>query len=257
MIPGGLNPMLMGASPEFSPSQLFGGGEFGVWYDPSDYSTMWQDTAGTTPITGAGQLVARIDDKSGNGINLTQSDSSLRPTTRNSGDLKYLEFADPDYMLSGDFTDDLLIAGSGFAAASTSGADDLGWTCGEYETASVTDRIYICHDTRSNRLGVLYGPTGSVDTILLNSEMNTNPHVIGYVDEGSISRLYLDGTAQTDTGVPTDSFSAGNRRIAMGDRSQFDGQFAGNIYGVILIDRELTSGEISNLNTWLSNKAGI
>lgn len=241
----------------FSPSDLFAGGEFGAWYDPSDYSTMWQDTGGTTPITGAGQLVARIDDKSGNGINLTQSNSSLRPTTRTSGDLKYLEFADPDYMNSSDFTDDLLIAGSGFVAASTSNADDLGWTCGEYETISVTDRIYICHDTRTNRLGIVYGPTGSVDTILYNSEMDVNPHVVGYVDEGSTSRLYVDGTAQTDTGTPTASFSVADRRIALGDRSQFDGQFAGDVYGVVLIDRELTSTEISDLNTWLSNKAGI
>jgi lysophospholipase L1-like esterase len=46
---------------------LFASGEEGAWYDPSDLSTMFQDSAGTTPVTAAGQNVLRINDKSGNG----------------------------------------------------------------------------------------------------------------------------------------------------------------------------------------------
>lgn len=48
----------------FSPSQLFAAGEQGAWYDPSDFSTMFQDSAGTTPVTAIGQPVGLILDES-------------------------------------------------------------------------------------------------------------------------------------------------------------------------------------------------
>lgn len=60
----------------FSPAILFASGEQGVWYDPSDLSTLFQDTAGTTPVTEVGQLVRRMLDKSGRGNHATQTGSS-------------------------------------------------------------------------------------------------------------------------------------------------------------------------------------
>ncbi len=43
---------------------LFVAGEVGVWYDPSDLTTLFQDSAGTTPVTAAGQPVGLMLDKS-------------------------------------------------------------------------------------------------------------------------------------------------------------------------------------------------
>lgn len=43
---------------------LFSAGEQGVWYDPSDLSTLFQDSAGTIPVTAVGQPVGLILDKS-------------------------------------------------------------------------------------------------------------------------------------------------------------------------------------------------
>ena len=48
----------------FSPATLFAAGEPGGWYDPSDLSTMFQDSAGTTPVTATGQTVGLVLDKS-------------------------------------------------------------------------------------------------------------------------------------------------------------------------------------------------
>ena len=53
-----------GAAYEFSPSELFAAGEQGAWYDPSDYSTLFQDSAGTTPVTAVEQSVGLMLDKS-------------------------------------------------------------------------------------------------------------------------------------------------------------------------------------------------
>jgi hypothetical protein len=63
----------------FSPGALFSAGEQGAWYDPSDFTTMFQDSAGTTPVTAVEQPVGRILDKSGRGNTASQATSASRP----------------------------------------------------------------------------------------------------------------------------------------------------------------------------------
>lgn len=63
----------------FPPASLFAAGAQGVWYDPSDFSTMFQDSAGTTPVTAVEQPVGRILDKSGRGNHASQSTLASRP----------------------------------------------------------------------------------------------------------------------------------------------------------------------------------
>jgi hypothetical protein len=64
---------------------LFSAGEQGGWYDPSDFSTLFQDSAGTTPVTAAGQPVGRMLDKSGRGNHLMQATAGARPTLQTEG----------------------------------------------------------------------------------------------------------------------------------------------------------------------------
>ena len=52
----------------------------GAWFDPEDLSTMFQDAAGTTPVTALEQPVGLWLDKSGNGNHATQSITASRPT---------------------------------------------------------------------------------------------------------------------------------------------------------------------------------
>lgn len=47
----------------YSPLKLFNAGEQGFWFDPNDLSTLFQDSAGTTPVTAAGQPVGLMLDK--------------------------------------------------------------------------------------------------------------------------------------------------------------------------------------------------
>ena len=49
---------------KFSPASLFAGGAQGVWYAPDDFSTLFQDSAGTTPVTAVEQPVGLMLDKS-------------------------------------------------------------------------------------------------------------------------------------------------------------------------------------------------
>jgi len=59
---------------------LFRAGEQGCYYDFSDLTTLFQDSAGTTPVTAVEQPVGKVLDKSGRGNHLIQATASKRPT---------------------------------------------------------------------------------------------------------------------------------------------------------------------------------
>ena len=61
---------------------MFRSSEQGVWYDPSDRATLFQDSAGTTPVTAVEQPVGLILDKSGRGNHAYQSTSTSRPVLK-------------------------------------------------------------------------------------------------------------------------------------------------------------------------------
>ena len=95
---GSLRASLLGSA--FSPASLFAAGEGGFWLDPSDFSTMYQDNLGVTPVTAVGQAVGRIEDKSGNGNHFLQATAAKRPLLQ--------QDAQGFYYLQGDGTDDVL-----------------------------------------------------------------------------------------------------------------------------------------------------
>jgi hypothetical protein len=50
-------PRIFSASRAFSPASFFANGEQGWWFDPSNFETLFQDSAGTTPVTAVEQPV--------------------------------------------------------------------------------------------------------------------------------------------------------------------------------------------------------
>ena len=77
---------------DFTVYDLFAGGKQGVWYDPSDKSTLFQDIAGTVPVTKDGDPVALMRDKSGNGNHAVQTVSTARAVYKTDGILHWLAF---------------------------------------------------------------------------------------------------------------------------------------------------------------------
>ena len=63
------------AVPAFTPASISG---LQLWLDASDGSTLFTDSAGTTPATADGDPVGCWKDKSGNAKNATQSDGTLK-----------------------------------------------------------------------------------------------------------------------------------------------------------------------------------
>ena len=106
--------------PPFDPRRLFRNGEQGVWFDPSDLSTLFQDAAGTIPVTGVEQPVGLMLDKSGRGNHASQATTTARPI------LRAESAAGVQYYLDFDGVDDFLDAGTLDFSAATQAAAVVG-----------------------------------------------------------------------------------------------------------------------------------
>lgn len=84
--------MIIASGGAYPWSHLFASGEQGAAYDPSNLSSMFQDSAGTVAVTAVGQPVRRINDLSGNGNDLYAPSDSARPLLAQSGAYYYLDF---------------------------------------------------------------------------------------------------------------------------------------------------------------------
>ncbi|SIS84832.1 hypothetical protein [Phaeovulum vinaykumarii] len=62
-----------------------------AFYDPANLATLWQDAAGTVPVTADGDPVGRMLDLSGNGHHLSQPVAAKRPTYRTDGTRHWIE----------------------------------------------------------------------------------------------------------------------------------------------------------------------
>ena len=123
----------------FSPLEMFGPGVPGVWFDASDMSTLFQDSAGTTPVTTAGQPVGRMLDKSGNGNHATQATAARRLRYQTGPARATVDKVDDRLIVTvpaGDFTGTMVLGTdqgtASYGVTIPSGAYDIGGIGGQY-----------------------------------------------------------------------------------------------------------------------------
>ena len=115
------------------------GGTEGAWYDPSDLSTLFQDSAGTTPVTASGQPVGKMLDKSGNGNHATQATAARRPTYQTGPARATIDNVDDRLLVTvptGGFTGTMVLATdqgtASYDVTIPAGAYDIGGRYGQY-----------------------------------------------------------------------------------------------------------------------------
>ena len=99
-----------GATQAFDLNSLFPAGRLGVKLEIIP-DNLFKDTAATIPVTTDGDLVARINDTSGNGFNATNANTAQQATYRTDGTLHWLEWTPGKYY-------DMASAGAMFSGAS-------------------------------------------------------------------------------------------------------------------------------------------
>lgn len=229
----------------FNPATLFSSGQAGGWYDPSDLSSMWQDSAGTIAAA-VDSPVGKIDDKSGRGNHLVQATSAARPILRLATGYYYLEF---------DGVDDLLDKTLGTAIAQpysrVSSLRQVSWASNDYIFTGATSAAGgLIQLGASPELQIYAG------TAFVASNTNLAVGVNGVVSEafnGASSSLTINNGTAT-TGNPG---SASATNIAVGALS--GGSFYSNvrIYGHLVRAGTFTSQELSDLRTYMAGKAGV
>lgn len=250
-------------SGEFSPKLLFTSGVQGIWLDPSDLSTMFQDTAGTTPVTAVGQQVQLILDKSGNGNNASQSTLASAPYLRQTaGGLYYLEFDGSNDSLSTSSinltnTDKVMscsglrfLTDSAQVVFETSANSDT--TNGAFYLTHVgTSKIR--HQVRGTS-AALYGEnSNSVPATNVYSQFfdlaNPNASKIS-VRKNSVSQsLTLAGSTSGGSGI-----AFGNHSLFIGRRNNASFPFNGHIFSLIIAGKNASDSEITKAETWVNQK---
>lgn len=247
----------------FSPASLFAAGEQGVWYDPSDFSTMFQDTAGTTPVTATGQSVARINDKSGRGNHATQSNSSFQPTLQIDGNGKYYLLFDGsnDYLS----TSSINLTGTnkaGIFAGITKNSDSTSsGIVTEFTTNVNTNSGSFNLRAPANAGTGKTVATFSCGTTLQGAESSdiyASPIQLVCTSSFDISApsitLRVNGSqvAQNTSSQGTGNYS--NSALYVGARGGSSVFFNGRIYGLIIRGAASTASQIAMTETYMNSK---
>ncbi|WP_165856723.1 LamG domain-containing protein [Marinobacter sp. JSM 1782161] len=250
---------------EFSIADLFANSETGGWYDPSDLSTLWQDEAGTLAVSSDGDPVARVDDKSGNGNNLTISESARRPLYKTDGTYHWLLFDGSNDRMS--FPAGTIQTGNGarstFMALTPLDAQGSTVYYLAVGDSNISDRQSwrIRHDSGNGAVRLEIQGSAAVGS---TDFVDGDPHVIGAVTSGSTldtAALYLDGAEDPQSTSGTATLETSSVSPSLGskelDGSSYEGFANFRFYGWVQVNRALTATEISNLSGAMADLAGI
>ncbi len=235
----------------FSPSTLFAGGYQGSYYDPNDLSTVWADTAGTTPASVNG-AVARVDDKSGNGNHLVQATAGNRPLLKLNGAVYSLLFDGVDDYFN--ITNCLTLL--------------TGWTAGTGLFAAKT----ITDPPAANRGGIfgyfaasdggdVYATSaGAVQSSFLTSarKVNIDPGVLTNWHENGVRstngdfRYEFDGTEIVNTATNTFAATTGSGAYPKIGENGNPNYYEGHLGRLLFINRTLSAGDMASARTWIA-----
>lgn len=226
-----------------NPATIFQAGNTGAWYDPSDLSTLFQNSNGTTAVTQAGDPVGYMADKSGNGNHAIQATAGMRPTLQGAAGGWYLQFDGVDDKLRVAFTFAqpitrvsavMPVTGIANSARMFAGGNDEGgqflWATGNI--------LYIS----SNSLLQISG-NPALDTAFVMTECHNGASSYGTINNGT----KYSGDANTN--------AAGG--ISIGDYRVDFAPAKFRFYGALAIGRALTDSEIVHLRVWMAKKAGV
>ena len=236
---------------EFDPASLFANGEQGAWYDPSDLTTLYQDSAGTTPVTADGDPVGLNEDKSPNSLDLAQATSTSRPTYDLTSGTSSEEFDGTDDFLRNTTTNFTVTEFSVFVACMTNtpatlagifkAGDDALSTADKFilirtgSTSGVSDGTY---RTSSFTFG------SGVPTVV---EIHYSPTSIEFIQDGAIVST-LSGTFGS---IPITNDIIVGSSLTTGQR------WNGKHYGTVFIGRNLGETERQSTRQYLAQKAGV
>lgn len=243
VMPGIMRARVVGS---FTPAVIFASGATGAWYDPSDLSTLFQDTAGTNPVTASGQTVALMLDKSGAGWHVQQATAASRPVFQESGGLRWLDYDGVNDRLQPPSARSPLAQPLTMWSAARLNTSPPAALRALYDSFTGTNRI----TTYVNTSGVLVSQgVGTFGTQAMTSAADfvcsvrfDNTNSSQQVDNGSV----VSGSIAS--AVSPDGFNVGS--------SQGARFWDGRIYGIVIAGGDQLAAYGSQTKAWLAAKQG-
>ena len=241
------------------PRSLFSAGEQGIWLDPSDFSTLFQDAAGTTPVTALGQPVGLICDKSGRGNHSSQSTAASRPTLQqDSNGLYYLSFDGTDDSMatpSIDFTGtDKMTVWAGVRKLSDAAIGIVCELSANFNTSNGSFFI-TAPATASSNIGFSSKGTVGVGAIAsgIASPATLVVTGIGDIAAPSISAR-VNGVVAASNTSSQGTGNYGNYPLYIGRRGGTTLPFNGRLYQLIIRGAASNAGQIAATEAWMNSK---
>ena len=242
--------------------RLFANGEQGAWYDPSDLSSLKQNSDGTVDAA-VGQPVGYVGDKSGNGNNAIQATSARRPVLREAGGLYYLEF---------DGSGGLQVASLDLTAT-----DELTHFTGHTKTASTDNAILLEHSSSAvsgNGTFAVSAPQNSTNHYLIaargtvrSSDAVTSATYAGAFTAVTTVTADISGDLIVGringTEVVRDTGNMGDGNFAdepfnIGARNAGATlQFTGFLYQLLVRGKVSSTSEITSTEQYVAEKTGV
>jgi len=246
---------------QFDPLTLFAGGEQGAWYAPSDLSTLFQDSAGTTPVTADGQPVGLALDKSGNGNHASQATATARPLYRTDGTRHWLEFDGVD--------DSLSTAAFAWGSSQTyyglgirKNIDTAVGVFAEFSVSTITQNgsFAMFHSNSATPSG--FGVQGRGTARRDITATSGFPAPISVVSSAQIDLTLNTGGFRLNGGQvgSTTAYGGGafgTHAFYLGSRAGTSFYLNGRIYGAILRNVLPTAGQLSMIERYLASKSGV
>lgn len=255
----------------FKPStSLFAAGEKGVWFDAGDLSTLFQDVAGTQPVTAVGQFVGKWLDKSGNGKHaVAAADNNTRPTYQIDAEgnpnvtftkSPATQLATPaiDFRSTAQMTVcvgiNVLDSGSAGVAVELGTDVNAAANSGSFligAPGATTDHSLYLRGTSTIRAAVNNVSdgddiiTGLFDISQATKELELIPR---------LNYSQLTGSQITWTGTDAGTGNFGNLPLYLGSRSGLGTPYGGKIYQVIVRGAASTTTEVYQIETFTDAK---
>lgn len=257
----------------FSLRDLFRNGEQGGWWDPSDFSTMFQDSAGTIPVTAAGQPVGLIRDKSGRGNHALQATAASRPVLQ--------QDASGFYYLSFDGVDDWLATAGSVDLSTTNKLTVVAGAKKQSDAAfALLTELTVNSGTTDGGFGILlpnsvapnYASFLARGTGAANNRVAQGAALAAPVSLVMSCAFDLSAALSTDQIVPringatpspltagsaTTVGSFANAQLFIGRRAGSSASLNGGIYGLAIRGAASTAAQIAQTERHVGSRMGI
>ena len=230
--------------------QLFSAGEQGAFYIPrpivNDVQSLFQDAAGTVPVTADGDPIGKMIDQSGNGNHATQSVSGSRPVYRTNGILHWLQFNGVNNFLI--VQNNLPLSGDFFTGLAYQLVN---------ETQIPEQGLFSQYVGGAGRYIIRFSPSrdpGKADIFVsgiystLKIDVGKNGSAI-ITRDGSLHSMSI-GDEQSDL---TEGVNIADVPLRIGTSTGNSGFLEGNIYSAVFCYRAIAAGEKASLKNYLDS----